>query len=174
MTPRPRSRNSSWRLARAIWRYRGRIAAHGDRYQAELATAVKTSIDQRAVVRAAFATYRMLMRVLLAFAIFLAVVTIVGAVLLFRADPQLTWFAVVGLIPVIWLFVLRFSWGAPLDWIEEYADPTRQVSIEELPGNLRAIAQELRGLTDVPANISAELDALATEVESENGPHVVA
>ncbi|MCW2971842.1 MAG: hypothetical protein JWN72_115 [Thermoleophilia bacterium] len=171
---RSRRRTSTLRLVRALWRYRGRIAAHGDRYQEELATAVYSTLDGRRAGRLALSGYRAAMKVLLVAAIVLLGLGLGVAALLFVQVGH--WSALAGLLlllPAVWMLVARFSWGAPLDWIEEHADTTRVVTVDQLPTNLRSIAAELRRLADVPTNISRELDQLAGEVEAEQGPHVV-
>lgn len=166
IVPRRRIR---FQLIRALWRYRGRIAQHGGAYQSELATAVKTALDARFIGRFAFATYYALMTVLLVLAVIAWIITVVVALVLgFTAG---WWWATIAILPAIGAGVLtywRLSWGGPLDWLNEHADPARRVSLVELPANLRALAAETRTLADVPANISLELEELATAVE--DGP----
>jgi hypothetical protein len=171
--PRTQKRTSTWRLLRALWRYRGRIAGHSDRFQAEVATAVRTALEQALAGRLALRGYRIAMRVLLIVGIVLVVGAIVAGVLLRHHAAIGALVVIVLLGPGIWALVLRFAWGAPLDWLNEFDDPAREVPIAELPARLRDISRELRDLTDVPGSISRELDELAGDVETAQGPHVI-
>jgi hypothetical protein len=158
------TRPSTFQFMRALWRYHGRIANHGDRYQAEVATAVRTALDARVGGRAALAGYRFMMRMLLLLAIALALVAILTAVGLWQLDHRL---ALVGLLPLVGAGVVawwRLQWGAPLDWLDEHADPEREVPLRELPARLRALAAETRGLANVPARLSDELELLAGDL----------
>ena len=160
-----RRRHSTLRLLRALWRYRGRIHAHGNAYQAELATAVRTALVERFAGRAALGSYRLAMRGIRALAIVMAITAGAMALALLVVMP---WLALLALLPAVAAGVLlwwRFTWGAPLDWLDEHADPARTVTIEELPGRLRELARETRAMVDVPARLADELDALAADVE---------
>jgi hypothetical protein len=159
-----RSRPSTFRVVRALWRYRGRIAGHGDRYQAEIATAVRTALDARVGGRAALASYRFAMRLLLGLVIALALIALATAVGLWQVDHRL---ALVALVPLLGAGLAawwRLQWGAPLDWLDEHADPDREVPLGELPARLRALAAETRGLANVPARLSDELELLAGDL----------
>ncbi|MCW2923579.1 MAG: hypothetical protein JWM98_983 [Thermoleophilia bacterium] len=160
-----RHARSTFRLLRALWRYRGKIEAHGDQYQAELATAVHTTLDQRLVGRTALGAYRLAMRALLVGAVVLVLVAVLLAVVLWRVEHWAAAFSLLVLIPAGLLAWWRISWGAPLDWLDEHADPARTVSITELPASLRRLAAESRRVADIPARIGDELDELAREVE---------
>ncbi|MCW2962641.1 MAG: hypothetical protein JWM25_57 [Thermoleophilia bacterium] len=158
---------TTFRLLRALWRYRGRIEAHGDRYQVELATAVRTALDRQLVGRVALRGYRIAMRALVVGAAVAGLLALVVAWLLWQVEP---WAALAALLPLalcVLIIVWRFAYGAPLDWLDEFADPTRQVSPRELPGVLRELATELRDVADVPANISRELDSLADDAAAD-------
>lgn len=170
---RARRRTSPFRLLRALWRYRGAIAAHGDRYQVEIATAVHTALAHNIGGRVALAGYRGVMRLLLLAAIAAGVLTLLAALVLWVIAGD-WWFLVAAplLVLALWLAFLRARWGAPLDWLTEHADTTRQLPLTALPGRLREVAAELRELSNVPANVARELDALAGDVEREQGPHV--
>lgn len=160
-----RRRHSTLRLLRAVWRYRGRIEGHGHAYQAELATAVRTALDQRLAGRAALRGYGFAMRMLLVGAAALFVLALVTAVLLFRVEP---WLALLALLPTFAGGVLawwRLTWGAPLDWLGEHADPDRSVPLSALPHRLRKLARESRSIANVPARLGDELDALASDIE---------
>lgn len=161
-----RRRLSTFRLLRAVWRYRGRIEAHGGAYQTELATAVRTALDARIVGRTALGGYRFAMRLLLGAAIVMAILTVLGAISLWRTTDEplaalLAFpFAVIAGVLGWW----RFVWGAPLDWLSEHADPDRTVPLRELPQRLNELARETRSIAHVPARLSEELDALAGDV----------
>lgn len=161
---RPRRRHSTLRLLRALWRYRGRIEAHGDQYQAELATAVRTALDERLAGRVAIAGYRLAMRLLLAGAIVLAALAVLLAVLLWQTNAWLALLALPLLAGGAALAWWRVTWGAPLDWLTEHADPDRAVPMRELPARLRALAAESRRVANVPGRLADELDALAGDV----------
>lgn len=160
-------RPSTFRLLRAIWRYRRRVAGHGDRYQVELATTVRTALHGRAAGRLALGAYRAAMRVLLVGAIVLGVLGLVAAWLLWQLEPWAALASLLLLVPAVALGWWRLAWGAPLDWLDEHADPDREVALTELPGRLRAVASELRELADVPASLSRELDVLAGDIDAE-------
>lgn len=162
-TTRPRF--SPLRMLRAIWRYRKRIEAHGDRYHQELATAVHTALREQFVGRAALGTYRLAMRLLVVGAIVAVLVALLGGTLLYLLHPLLTLVAIVPLVGAGLLTWWRIAWGAPLDWLQEHADPTRELSFAELPGRLHELARETRTMADVPARLADELDALAAELE---------
>lgn len=167
---RHRRRHSTLRLLRAVWRYRGRIEAHGAAYQVELATSVRTALDARAVGRAALGGYRLAMRALISAAIALVVLALLVAALLWQLEP---WFALLALPVLLGAAALlwwRFTWGAPLDWLTEHADPEREVPLRELPTRLRALAAEARDIANVPERLSDELDALASDVAAEATP----
>lgn len=163
----PRRRVSTFRLLRALWRYRGRIADHGGRYQTELATTVRSALDRRTAGRVALVAYRGAMRALWIGAAVLLLVTLGLGRALWSIDHR---FALAALLPAfatLWLVWQRFVWGAPLDWLDEHADPDRTMTVAELPGALRGVARELRELANVPASVSRELDALAGDIETE-------
>ncbi|MCW2955356.1 MAG: hypothetical protein JWO69_225 [Thermoleophilia bacterium] len=163
----PRRRTSTFRLLRALWRYRGRIEAHGRRYNVELATALRTLVETNAPMRAGVRLYRLAMRVLLVLAIGLGLVALATTVLLWREDARL---ALLALLPAALAGLLgwwRFAWGAPLDWYSEYADTTRTIPAREVPRILGELATELRGVANVPANVSRDLDDLATRAASD-------
>lgn len=160
-----RRRHSTFRLLRAVWRYRGRIEAHGNAYQAELATAVRTALDQRLLGRTALGGYRLAMRLLLVGAGGLAVLAVLLAFGLWQLEP---WLALLAVVPAAGAGLLgwwRFVWGAPLDWLQEHADPERTVAIGELPARLHQLARESRSIANVPARLGDELEALATDLE---------
>lgn len=157
---------STVRLLRALWRYRGRIEAHGGQYQAELATAVHTTLDQRRVGRTALGGYRLAMRALVVGAVLLILLAVLLAVLLWRVDHRGALVGIVPLVPAGFLTWWRFAWGAPLDWLDEHADRSRTVTIAELPASLRRLAAESRRIADIPARIGDELEELAREVEA--------
>ena len=167
---RPRRRHSTLRLLRAVWRYRGRIEAHGDQYQAELATAVSTALDERIAGRVAIRGYRLAMRLLLVGAIALAALAVILAALLWRANAWLALLALPVLVGAAALAWWRLTWGAPLDWLTEHADPDRVVPLRELPTRLRALAAESRRVANIPERHSDELDALAGDVADEAPP----
>ena len=153
------------RLLRAVWRYRGRLDDHGGRYQREVATTVHSFVRRRWLGRGAFALYRIAMRALLVLAIGLILLAAVGAVLLYRQQPQDALLALAPLAAGVWLGWMRMVWGGPLDWLREHADPEVDIPLGELPARLRALAAETRELGDVPGQLGAELDQLATEAE---------
>lgn len=159
--PRGINRLGLVRLLRAIWRYRGQLAAHGDAYQAELATAVRTQLDAGLGGRVALTGYRFAMRLLLFGAITVALLAVLVAVLLYRVEPPLALLGILVAIPAVALGWWRLVWGRPLDWLDEHADPARTVPLEELPTRLRALAAETRTIANVPARLGDELEALA-------------
>lgn len=159
--PRGINRIRLVRLLRAIWRYRRQLAAHGDAYQAELATAVRTQLDAGLGGRVALAGYRVAMRLLLFAAIAVAGLAALLALLLYRVEPQLALLAIVVAIPAVVLGWWRLLWGRPLDWLDHHSDPSRTVPLEELPQRLQALAAETRTIANVPARLADELDALA-------------
>lgn len=162
-------RVSPIRLARALWRYRGQLEGHGGAYQAELATALRTTILSTSYGRLGFSAYRFAMRAMIAGIAALVLFTLVLAVALWQLSP---WAALLALLPAAgaWFVTLwRMSWGAPLDWLGEHADPARSVSITELPARLHELAKETRSIANVPGRLADELDALARETEHETG-----
>lgn len=164
---RPVRRTSPFRVARALWRYRGRIEAHGGRYQTEIATALRTALESQVAGRMALGGYRLAMRALVVGCVLLAVLAVVLAVLLWRVEHAA---ALVGLVPLAGAGVLgwwRLAWGAPLDWLAEHADPERRLPLPELPGALRQVARELRQIADVPGALAQELDDLAGVAEQD-------
>lgn len=156
-----RRRPSTFRLLRAVWRYRGRIEAHGGAYQAELATAVRTALHGRALGRSALTGYRLLLRALVFGAVALIALAALLAWLLWKVDPLLALLALPFVIAGCALGWWRIVWGAPLDWLDEHADADRTVSLAEMPGRLRTLAGETRKMANVPAQLAEELDALA-------------
>lgn len=157
------------RLARALWRYRGQLEAHGAAYQAELATALRTTILSTVVGHMALSAYRYAMRAMIAAIAALVLFTVVVAVSLWELSP---WAALLALLPAggaVLVGLWRASWGAPLDWLAEHADPDRSVTLNELPSRLQALASETRSITNVPGRLADELDALARETEHETG-----
>ena len=72
------------------------------------------------------------------------------------------------LVPGLLLAWWRVTWGAPLDWLDEHADPSRTVSTAELPGHLRALAAQTRSLAHVPARLSEQLEALAGDLPKQD------
>ena len=165
MARRPRRRHSTIRLLRAVWRYHGRIESHGNQYQAEVATAVRTALDERFAGRTALAGYRLGMRLLVVGVVFLLLLAALAGAGLWQVAHPLAPLALVPLVGAGMLTWWRLSWGASLDWLEEHADPDRVVPVRELPARLRALAAESRRMADVPARLSDELDALAGDVE---------
>lgn len=166
MRSRAQRRVTTIRLLRALWRYRGRIAAHGARYQVEAATAVRTALELRAAGRISLGAYRIAMRLMIIGIVLclIAALTTGATIELFAGD----WWWLLGaifVVPAAMLAWFRSIWGAPLDWLDEYADPTRTVPLSELPRRLRELARELRHVADIPANISRDLDDLAGHVE---------
>ncbi len=157
------------RLARALWRYRGQLEDHGDDYQAELATMLRTTIVSTVVGRMALSTYRFAMRAMIAGIAALALFALVVAVSLWQLSP---WAALLALLPAggaVLVGLWRMSWGEPLDWLTEHADPERSVTLAELPTRLRALALETRSIANVPGRLADELEALARETEHESG-----
>lgn len=153
------------RLARAVWRYRGQLEGHGAAYQVELATAIRTTIVSTVPGRFALSGYRFAMRMLLAAIAVLVVIAILFAVGLWQLSPWASLAALVPLAGAVVVTLWRLSWGAPLDWLSEHADPSRQVTVAELPGRLRELAAETRTIANVPARLADELEALARETE---------
>ena len=157
------------RLVRAMWRYRGEVQAHGDAYQAELATVVHTTVHETIFGRLALSGYRFAMRILVAGVAAAALFTLVLAYALWQVTP---WAATGALLPLVLVGLLvawRLSWGAPLDWLDEHADPSRRVTLDQLPQRLRALALETRTIANVPARLADELDQLARDAERETG-----
>lgn len=153
------------RLLRAIWRYRGRIADHGAAYQTELAVTVRSALEERRLGAIGLAGYRLAMRALLWAAIFALVVAVALGLGLWQVRHEL---AIIALLPLAGAALLgwwRLSWGAPLDWLSEFDDPSRTVSAHDLPARLQALASETRGIANAPARIADELDALAREAQ---------
>lgn len=173
MNASPKRRVTTIRLVRALWRYRGRLAEHGDEYQAEVATAVRTALDLRLAGRVTLRAYRFVMRlmwVVVFICVLLALLT--AAIIGWTAGDWWWLLGVVFLGPAAVLGWFRLSWGAPLDWLDEHADPARTVALADLPPRLRELAAQSRTMVDVRGNIAQELDDLAGEVE-QAGPHVV-
>lgn len=159
--PRGINRIGVVRLLRALWRYRRQIAEHGDAYQAELATAVHTQLDAALGGRVALAGYRVAMRLLVAGAIAVALLALVLGALLYRIEPELALLAIPVAIPAGLLTWWRLLWGRPLDWLDQHADRSRTVPLEELPTRLRALAAETRTIANVPARLADQLELLA-------------
>lgn len=149
------------RCLRALWRYHGRLDEHGTAYQVELATALRTQVDATFGGRAFIGTYRFVLRALLGAAIAVAVLAVLLAIGLWQVDPRLALLAVLVALPAALLAWWRIAWGAPLDWLYEHADPDRTIALGELPGRLRELAAETRTISNVPARLADELDALA-------------
>lgn len=154
-------------LLRAVWRYRARIEALGARGQTEVATALRSAIEARVVGRHGLRGYRLAMRALLAGAAACFAIAVIVAVMLWQTlGAPWAALAVLPLIPAGLLLMWRFAWGAPLDWLDEFADPDRTVPLAELPTRLRAIAADVREVANVPRSISRELEELADHVDS--------
>ncbi len=152
------------RVARAAWRYYGRVDAHHDAYERELATTLHTLVTERLSGRLALGSYRLAMRLLTILAIALAAIALLLAASLWRLEPWSSLLALVPAVPAALLLWWRLAWGAPLDWLEEHADPNVQLPLSELPERLQQLANETRSLANAPARLSEELDALAAEV----------
>lgn len=165
-----RRRHSTLRLLRALWRYRGRLEQQGSRYQVELATAVRTALDERVAGRVALGGYRLAMRLLGGAALACGALALVAGLLLWQADPWLLLLDLPLLVLTGLLAWWRLTWGAPLAWLEEHADPERTIPLAELPERLRALARETRDIAHVPARLSEELDALAGDVPQRTQP----
>ncbi len=157
------------RLVRAIWRYRGEVQAHGDAYQAELATAVHTTVHTTIFGRLALSAYRFAMRMLVAGVATAAFFTLVIAYALWQVTPWAATGALLPLVLVVLLVLWRLSWGRPLDWLDEHADHSRRVTVDQLPGRLRELASETRTIANVPARLADGLDQLARDAERESG-----
>lgn len=157
------------RLARALWRYRGQLEGHGDAYQAELATTLRTTVVATVPGRMALSAYRFAMRLMIAAIASLVLFGIVLAIGLWQLSPWASLIALLPLAGAVLVGLWRLSWGAPLDWLTEHADPERSASIVELPARLHALARETRSIANVPGRLADELDALARETELESG-----
>lgn len=168
--PRGINRIGLVRLLRALWRYRRQLADHGDAYQTELATAVRTQLDAGLGGRVALRGYRVVMRLIQVAAIAVGLLAVVMAVVLFRIEPALALLAIPIAIPAAVLGWWRFLWGRPLDWLDRHADPSRSVALDQVPERLRTLAAETRTIANVPARLADELDALAATPPD---PHVV-
>jgi hypothetical protein len=151
------------RVLRAVWRYRGRILDHGDEYQMELATALQSKVNATFGGRFALGGYRIALRVLVAVAIAMAMAAIALALLLWQLHPVAALLALVAAVPAALLGWWRLVWGAPLDWLDRHADPTRSVPLAELPDRLLTLAGQTRSLANVPGRLADELEALAAD-----------
>ena len=161
-------------LLRGLWRYRGQLEDHHRAWLVEAATAVHTVLHRRLLGRAALAAYRMAMRVLLAACVLCILLAILPLVV-----AGFEWWAVaLAAIPAVgagltaWYW---FVWGAALRMLDEYADPTREVAIRDLPARLRELAAEGKELATVPASLLRDLatveESLAAEPDADGPPN---
>lgn len=167
---RSTTRTSPIRILRALWRYRRTITAHGDRYQTEVAVAVRSAIEANLIGSVGLTGYRMTMRTLMVGAIGLVIVGLLLALALWQVTPLLVLLALVPVAAGLLLLWWRFTIGAPLDWLDEHDDPARSVPLAELPSRLHELAIETRSIANVPARLADELDALARESAASTPP----
>lgn len=155
------------RLLRALWRYRRRLAEHGEELQQELAVTLRSAIETRPESSAALSGYRLTMRLFTVAWIVLVTLAVAVAVALWTVKPALALLGIVFLAPGVVMWVLRQTWGMPLDWLTEHDDPSRRVRRADLPGRLRELSVRTARLGNVPRAISDELAALAAEQEQQ-------
>lgn len=153
------------RLIRAIWRYRKQLDEHRRAYLVELATILHSEITAKTSGRVLLTTYRILMWILAALSI--GLILLAAAVVLSLRHHD--WWMLTGLVfavPGVWIGLQWLTWGMALRWLDEFADKSRTVSRAELPGRLRELAKETRGIANVPRRLSEELEALSRDSAS--------
>lgn len=152
----------TFRMLRALWRYRADIEQQGREYQVELATLLASRLRAGAPGRVALRGYRLVLR---AAAGVVALLLLVGALLAWAAwDAGWEWGIAAAALPVVAAAVVGWWWlaaGAPLRWLDEHADLERDVQLAEVPSRLRALARDTRTTADARRRLAQHLEDLA-------------